>query len=151
MSTLGGPVGFPFFIAMRVLAVDYGLSRVGLAISDPSGLISQPLKVVPTEDALDEIVRIVKEREVGKVVVGLPLNMDGTEGEMALLAREFAAKIKETGVDVELFDERLSTYEAECLLKSTGLNWKKRKKKLDAVAASLILKAYLEKRHAVDG
>ncbi len=136
---------------MRVLAVDYGLSRVGLAISDPSGLISQPLKVVPTKDALEEIARIVKEREVGKVVVGLPLNMDGTEGEMALLAKEFAAKIKETGVDVELFDERLSTYEAECLLKSTGLNWKKRKKKLDAVAASLILKAYLEKRHAVDG
>lgn len=96
---------------MRILAVDYGLSRVGLAISDPTGLISQPLSVVPTARVFQEISKIVNDRQVSKIVVGLPLNMDGTEGEMAKRVREFAQKLEnELGIEVELFDERLTTF-----------------------------------------
>ncbi len=136
---------------MRVLAVDYGEKRVGLALSDPLGLISQPLKVVPRSRALEEISRLVEERKVERIVVGLPLNMDGTEGEMARRARAFGESLRSIGVEVVFFDERLTSFEAEEVMRSAGLSWKKRKKKVDALAAALILKSYLEREGNASG
>ncbi len=136
---------------MRILAVDYGEARVGLAITDPTCTICQPLKVVSRSEALKEIGRIIKDCQVKKVVVGLPLNMDGSEGEMASKVKVFAGMIRALGVDVELVDERLTSYEAEGILKQTGLSWRKRKKKLDALAACLILESYLRKTENASG
>ena len=136
---------------MRILAVDYGEARVGLAITDPTCTICQPLKVVARSEALKEINHIVKDRQVKKVVVGLPLNMDGSEGEMASKAKAFAELIRGLGVDVELVDERLTSYEAEGILKQAGLNWRRRKKKVDALAACLILESYLRKAKDATG
>ncbi len=138
---------------MRILAVDYGESRVGLAISDVTCTISQPLAVIPRKLALREIGRIVEEMDVSLIVVGLPLNMDGTEGPMAIKARAFASELEGLGVRVVMWDERLTSFEAEGVMRGHGVRAKKRKKKLDAVAAALILKSYLEREagHAPGG
>ncbi|NPA15368.1 MAG: Holliday junction resolvase RuvX [Deferribacteres bacterium] len=135
---------------MRVLAIDYGRSKVGLAVSDPTGTISQPLSVVPAGRALEEVGRLVKELGVGLIVIGLPVNMNGTEGKMASEVREFADRLKGVvgDIDIVFWDERLTSFEAEELLKQAGLNWKKSKKKVDKIAASLILKSFLEKKGA---
>lgn len=131
---------------MRILAVDYGEARVGLAITDPTCKISQPLAVVPTKKALTEIAKIVEEKDVERIVVGLPLNMDGTEGKMAKKVKEFAEKLKKAvPAKVVLWDERLTTFEAETLMLQHKVKAAKRRKKIDAIAASLILKSYLEK------
>ena len=131
---------------MRILAVDYGEARIGLAITDPTCKISQPLAVIPAKRALAEIAKIVAEKKVERIVVGLPLNMDGTEGRMAKKAKEFAERLKEAvPAEVVLWDERLTTFEAETLMLQHSVKAARRKKKIDAIAASLILKSYLEK------
>ncbi len=135
---------------MRVLAIDYGRSRVGLAISDPTCTISQPLEVVATSRALEEIRKIIEDMDVKLVVIGLPINMNGTEGKMAEEVRAFAEELKGRLGDVEIvfWDERLTSFEAQQLMSQAGLKWKKYKSKIDKVAASLILKSFLEKKGA---
>ncbi len=135
---------------MRVLAIDYGRSRVGLAISDPTCTISQPLEVVATSRALEEIRKIIENMNVKLVVIGLPVNMNGTEGKMAEEVRAFAEELKGELGDVEIvfWDERLTSFEAQQLMSQAGLKWKKYKRKIDKVAASLILKSFLEKKGA---
>lgn len=134
---------------MRVLAVDLGSSRVGVALSDPTGTIAQPLEVILRRGRAGVIGRIaglVDQHQVDRIVVGLPLRMDGTEGAEAAAARVFAARLAEAvAVPVEMHDERLSTAEAERAMLEGDASRARRRARRDAVAAALILQSYLEK------
>jgi putative Holliday junction resolvase len=131
----------------RIMGIDYGDARTGVAFSDLLCSIVGSTCVVPsrnTDKALADIVRMAKEQDVGEIVVGLPRNMDGSEGPRAELCREFAVKLEEaTGLKVTLWDERRTTVEAHNILSAHNYHGKKRKDTVDAVAASLILEGYL--------
>ena len=131
----------------RIMGIDYGDARTGVAISDLLCSIVGSTMVIPSrnqEKAIADIVRIVKEQEVGEIVVGLPKNMDGTEGDRAQLCREFGQKVTEaTGLPVHMWDERRTTVEAHNILSQHNYHGQKRKNTVDAVAASLILEGYL--------
>ena len=132
---------------MRVMAVDYGDARTGIAVSDLLCSIVGSTTVIHSrhqEKTIQEIVALVKEKEVGELVVGLPRNMDGSEGVRAQLCREFADKLKaELDLPVSMWDERRTTVEAHQILSDHNYHGKKRKNTVDAVAASLILEGYL--------
>ncbi len=132
---------------MRILAVDYGDARTGIAMSDLLCSIVGSTTVIHSrkqDKTLEEIVRLVKENGVGEIVVGLPKNMDGSEGARADLCREFADRLREaTGLTVAMWDERRTTVEAHNILSQHNYHGKKRKNTVDAVAASLILEGYL--------
>ena len=134
----------------RIMGIDYGDARTGVAISDLLCSIVGSTTVVPSrnrEKALADIVRLAKENQVGEIVVGLPKNMDGTEGPRAELCREFAETLKEaTGLPVAMWDERRTTVEAHNILSQHNYHGKKRKNTVDAVAASLILEGYMAYR-----
>ena len=131
----------------RIMGIDYGDARTGVALSDLLCSIVGSTTVVPSrnrEKAIADIVRIAKENEVGEIVVGLPRNMDGTEGVRAQLCREFADEVgRATGLPVQMWDERRTTVEAHNILSQHNYHGKKRKNTVDAVAASLILEGYL--------
>ena len=131
----------------RIMGIDYGDARTGVAVSDLLCSIVGTTCVVPsrnTEKAVADIVRLAKENDVGKIVVGLPKNMDGTEGPRAQLCREFAETLRQaTGLEVDMWDERRTTVEAHNILSQHNYHGKKRKNTVDAVAASLILEGYL--------
>jgi putative Holliday junction resolvase len=130
---------------VRILALDVGGQRIGLAISDPLGTIAQPLMTIQRNDtSVDEIVRIARDKEVGEIVVGLPVNMNGTSGEQAEAVREFAGLLAER-IDIPLvfIDERLSTVEAEKLMISADVSRRKRRGTIDSVAAAIILEKRL--------
>ena len=135
---------------MKIMAIDYGDARTGVAISDLLCTLVGSTTVLPSrneEKLLLDIVRLTKENGVGTIVVGLPRNMDGTEGPRAEVCRAFAEKVKAaTGVDVEMWDERRTTVEAHQILSDHNYHGKKRKNTVDAVAASLILEGYLAYR-----
>ena len=135
---------------MRIMGIDYGDARTGVAISDLLCSIVGSTYVVPsrnTEKAIADIVRLTKENQVGQIVVGLPRNMDGTEGPRAELCREFADALQQaTGLPVAMWDERRTTVEAHNILSQHNYHGKKRKETVDAVAASLILEGYLAYR-----
>ena len=132
---------------MRIMGVDYGDARTGIALSDLLCSIVGTTTVIHSrsqEKTLEQITQLVKEHDVGQIVMGLPRNMDGTEGPRAQLCRSFAAKMEEaTGVPVALWDERRTTVEAHNILSAHNYHGKKRKNTVDAVAASLILEGYL--------
>lgn len=132
---------------MRIMGIDYGDARTGVAVSDLLCSIVGSTCVVPsrnTEKAIVDIVKLARENDVGRIVVGLPKNMDGTEGPRAELCREFAEKLREaTGLEVAMWDERRTTVEAHNILSQHNYHGKKRKNTVDAVAASLILEGYL--------
>lgn len=131
----------------KIMGIDYGDARTGVAISDLLCSIVGSTYVVPsrnTEKAVADIVKLAKDNMVGEIVVGLPKNMDGTEGARAQLCREFAETLKEaTGLPVAMWDERRTTVEAHNILSQHNYHGKKRKDTVDAVAASLILEGYL--------
>jgi len=130
-----------------ILAIDYGRSRIGLAISDPLGIAANPLESIKRKSdrqVVEAIERVIRERNVEIVVIGLPLNMDGSEGPMAMEVRQFAVGIEALGVRIELWDERLSTRAAEAMLIQADLTRKKRKTVRDKVAAAWFLQAYLD-------
>lgn len=132
---------------MRVMGIDYGDARTGIAVSDLLCSIVGTTTVIHSrnnEKTVLEIERIAKEQGVGEIVMGLPKNMDGTEGSRAQLCREFAALVeKATGIQVTMWDERRTTVEAHNILSAHNYHGKKRKNTVDAVAASLILEGYL--------
>ena len=134
-------------ILKRIMGVDYGDARTGIAISDLLCSIVGSTTVIHSrnqEKTLNEILRLVNENSVGEIVVGLPKNMDGTEGVRAELCREFAAVLEEaTGVKTVMWDERRTTVEAHNILSQHNYHGQKRKNTVDAVAASLILEGYL--------
>ena len=131
----------------RIMGIDYGDARTGVALSDLLCTIVGSTAVVPSrnrEKAVADIVRIARENEVGEIVVGLPRNMDGTEGSRAQLCREFGEILAEaTGLPVHMWDERRTTVEAHNILSQHNYHGQKRKNTVDAVAASLILEGYL--------
>lgn len=132
---------------MRIMAIDYGDARTGVAVSDAAGTITGYTTVIPSRDrswAAAEIARIAAERQVEELVMGFPRNMDGTEGPRGSLYRAFAALVEEkAGMPVRLWDERRTTIEAHQILHASGKKMKAHKKNVDAVAASLILEGYL--------
>lgn len=131
----------------KIMGIDYGDARTGVAISDLLCSIVGTTAVVPsrnTEKAIDDIVRMAQENQVGEMVVGLPKNMDGSEGPRAELCRAFAKRLEEAaGLKVAMWDERRTTVEAHNILSAHNYHGKKRKETVDAVAASLILEGYL--------
>ena len=131
----------------RIMGVDYGDARTGIAVSDLLCSLVGTTTVIHSrnpEKTVAAICDLVKEKDVGEIVVGLPKNMDGTEGVRAELCREFANKLKEaTGLPVSMWDERRTTVEAHNILSQHNYHGKKRKDTVDAVAASLILEGYL--------
>ena len=132
---------------MRVMGVDYGDARTGVAISDLLCSIVGSTTVIHSrrqEKTLEQLCVLVKQYEVGEIVVGLPKNMDGSEGPRAELCRRFAQSLEElTGLPVKLWDERRTTVEAHNILSAHNYHGQKRKDTVDAVAASLILEGYL--------
>ena len=132
---------------MRVMAIDYGDARTGVAVSDAAGTLTGYTTVIrgrQAERVAEEIARIAAERQVDELVMGFPRNMDGTEGPRAELYRAFAALVEEqAGMPVSLWDERRTTIEAHQILHASGKKMKAHKKNVDAVAASLILEGYL--------
>ena len=134
----------------KIMAIDYGDARTGVAISDLLCSIVGSTAVVPsrnTEKAIIDIVKLAKDNMVGTIVVGLPRNMDGSEGPRAALCREFAEKLGEaTGLPIRMWDERRTTVEAHNILSMHNYHGQKRKNTVDAVAASLILEGYLQFR-----
>ena len=131
----------------RIMGIDYGDARTGVALSDLLCSIVGSTTVVPSRNrdkAIADIVRMAKEQEVGRIVVGLPRNMDGSEGPRAELCREFAEILREaTGLEIIMWDERRTTVEAHNILSQHNYHGQKRKNTVDAVAASLILEGYL--------
>lgn len=132
---------------MRVMAIDYGDARTGVAVSDVAGLLTGYTTVIQGRQpgrVAEEITKIAQERQVEELVMGFPRNMDGTEGPRAELYRAFAAMVEEkAGMPVRLWDERRTTIEAHQILHASGKRMKAHKKNVDAVAASLILEGYL--------
>ena len=135
---------------MRIMAIDYGDARTGVAISDATGLLAGFTTVIhsrKSEQVLDELAALIAAHGVDELVMGFPRNMDGTEGPRAELYRDFAALVEDTaGLRPVLWDERRTTVDAHRILFEAGKNARKRKKTVDAVAASLILEGYLDHR-----
>lgn len=135
---------------MKILAVDLGKARTGLAVCDEMEFLASPvgtLSVYDREKLLQQILQKAQELQVKEIVVGLPRNMDGSEGESAQSAREFAEKLeKASGLPIVLRDERLTTVSAHGYLNATDTRGKKRKTVVDTVSAVLILENYLTYR-----
>jgi putative Holliday junction resolvase len=140
---------------MRILALDVGLRRVGLAISDPSGTLARPLSTLSVTPStivplvVQEIERLAREEDgLGRVVVGLPRHLDGTESAETKTVEQFVTALRaRIAIPVVTEDERLSSHEAESRLATRERDWKKRKAKLDAAAAAVILQDHLERGH----
>lgn len=132
---------------MKVMALDYGDARTGVAVSDPSGMIVGFTTVISEwnrEKAADKVAALVQGKKPERLIMGLPKNMDGSEGPRADLYREFAQMLEQrTGMEVVLWDERRTTIEAHNILSAGGKKMKQHRKNVDAVAASLILEGYL--------
>ena len=132
---------------MKIMAIDYGDARTGIAVSDVFASIVGSTAVIHSwnaEKTAAEIRRIAEENRVDRLVMGFPRNMDGTEGPRAALYREFSEKLSAAcSMPVRLWDERRTTIEAHQILSASNYHGKKRKNTVDAVAASLILEGYL--------
>ncbi|MBQ2083091.1 MAG: Holliday junction resolvase RuvX [Lachnospiraceae bacterium] len=142
---------------MRLMGLDYGSKTVGVSAVDALGITVVPVETIWRKEenklrrTCARIEELIKEMNIGEIVLGLPLNMDGTEGERAKNARAFAAMIeRRTGLKVILHDERLTTIEADEILAENGVAKSDRKKTLDQVAAVLILEDYLNGRNGND-
>ena len=131
----------------RVLALDFGTRRVGVAVSDPLGISAQPHSILDGTDAglMAAIASLAAESGAGRVVVGLPVSLDGSEGPAAAAARHFAADVAAaTGLPVQLLDERFTTVTAERVLVEAGLSGRRRRGVRDRVAAAVLLQSYLD-------
>ncbi len=133
---------------MRTMAIDYGDAHTGVALSDPTGFLVGTTVTIDSwrqEVVVDRLARLIEEYRPEEVVLGFPKNMDGTDGRKADRYRELAARLEEiTGMKVILWDERRTTIDAHQILFNQGKDGRKRKKIVDAVAASLILENYLD-------
>ena len=138
---------------MRALGIDPGTRRIGIAVSDLTGTIASPLMVLqrsksPRHD-LAELAKIAKAEEAEVIVVGLPINMDGSHGPAAQAATQFAARLATVaGVPVELHDERRTTVTADQAMREGGLDGRARRLRVDKVAAAVMLQSWLDKRRA---
>lgn len=132
----------------RILAFDFGEKKIGVAVSDALNITAQSVGVIERRGIKNDIKKIqdlVREYEAVKLIVGLPLNMDGTKGKSAKLAIDFVEAVKkEIQVDVEMIDERLTSAQGERILLEADMSREKRKKNIDKIAAQLILQSYLD-------
>ncbi len=134
---------------MRYLAIDHGEKRTGLAVCDALETLASPLVVIADKaQFIDRIVKTVEDEKIDAIVIGLPLNMDDSEGGRAKQVRQFAHELaSRIDIDITFFDERLSSFDAEKKLAGLNLTRKKKKKHLDAVAAASILQSFLDQKH----
>jgi putative holliday junction resolvase len=134
--------------AMRILALDPGTKRIGIAVSDELKMIAQPLEFVLAEpflDFLERLKEIIREKEVELLLVGMPRNMDGSYGPAALKVQEFVAVLKEkVAVPIQTWDERLTSAQAQRFLIEGGVRRAQRKEKVDKTAAAILLQSYLD-------
>ncbi|MCI8649839.1 MAG: Holliday junction resolvase RuvX [Anaerotruncus sp.] len=135
---------------MKIMAVDYGDARTGLAVCDRTEFLASPIGVIQErvlERVLQQVAFAVEEYEIGEVIIGYPLNMNGSRGPRAQLCEQFAQELaKLVSVPVKLWDERSTTVSAAGYLNETDTRGKKRKEVIDAVAATVILESYLSYR-----
>jgi putative Holliday junction resolvase len=135
---------------MRVLAIDHGTKRMGIAISDPSGMIALPLEFIPAEPFapfLERLKQLILEKEVDMILVGMPRNMDGSYGPAAAKVQEFVAVLKETiAIPIKTWDERLTSAQANRMLVQADVRRKDRKEKVDKAAAAILLQSFLDSR-----
>ena len=134
---------------MRILALDVGKKKIGIAISDPLAVTARPHSTVQrNKQGIEKIVDFVKQLEVQEILIGLPLHLDGTEGDQAKDVRSFAARLapKVEPVPLKFWDERLTTVEAQERLSDRRGDWRKSKREIDAFAAAMLLEAYLLER-----
>lgn len=133
---------------MRVLAIDHGTKRMGIALSDSLGIIAQPLEFIPAEPFpafLERLQELLRKHEVAQIVVGLPRNMDGSFGPAAQKVQEFVATLKQaTPIPVRTWDERLTSSQANRILVEAGVRRQNRKEKVDKTAAAILLQSYLD-------
>ena len=136
---------------MKIMGLDYGTKTVGVAISDEMMITAQPVETIVRERAnklrktYQRIEELISQNDVEKIVIGKPLNMNGTEGEMVQLMREFSQELsRRTGLEIIEVDERLTTSEADRILKETGVAISGRKEHIDKMAAAIILQTYLD-------
>ena len=129
----------------RILGIDYGQKRIGIAISDPLRLIAYPLETVERKRIEDSIRRILEKYSIEYIIIGYPLRTDGKLGEREEEVKSFAEKIKEKfNINIKLWDERYTTIEAERIIRDIGKKPSRDKGRVDRVAASLILQSYLD-------
>jgi putative Holliday junction resolvase len=138
----------PGATTMRILALDHGTRRIGVAISDEMKLIASPLEYIPAEpfvDFLQRLKEIIHEKEVDLIIVGMPRNMDGSYGPAALKVQEFIGVLKEAvTTTIKPLDERLTTAQAQRFLIQANLRREQRKEKVDKTAAAILLQSYLD-------
>jgi putative holliday junction resolvase len=133
---------------MRVLGIDHGTKRMGIALSDPSGMIAQPLEFIPAEpfaQFLERLKQILREKEVELIIVGMPRNMDGSYGPAAAKVQEFVAVLKENIIiPIRTWDERLTSAQANRFLIEANVRRQDRKEKVDKAAAAILLQSFLD-------
>ncbi len=133
---------------MRILAIDHGVKRIGIALSDELKMIAQPLEFVPAEPFDDLVARLtdlVQEKEVEMILVGMPRNMNGTYGPAAIKVEEFVVALKSAlPVPIKIWDERLTSAQANRILIAGNVRRDKRKQKVDKMAAAILLQSYLD-------
>jgi putative Holliday junction resolvase len=147
-SVLRAVAEWGFDICMRILALDHGTKRIGVAVSDELKMLAQPLEYIPAEpfaEFLERLRELLQEKQVEMVLVGMPRNMDGSYGPAALKVQDFVAALKAAiTVPVQTWDERLTSVQANRLLIEGNVRRQKRKEKVDKMAAAILLQAYLD-------
>jgi putative Holliday junction resolvase len=138
---------------MRVLAIDHGTKRMGIALSDELGVVATPLEFIPAEPFsafLARLKELIREKQVELILVGHPRNMDGSYGPAALKVQEFVAVLKETiAIPMKLWDERLTSAQANRFLIQADVRRDKRKEKVDKAAAAILLQSYLDSPRSI--
>ncbi len=133
---------------MRILALDHGTVRIGVALSDELKMIASPLEFIPAEpfaDVLTRLKALIREKEVELIVIGMPRNMDGSYGPAAEKVREFATALKDAlAIPLKMWDERLTSTQANRMMSEGGVKRDKRKQKVDGMAAAIFLQSYLD-------
>lgn len=133
-----------------ILALDYGTKRVGAAVSDPTEILASPLPFLPAypwEEFLSALRKIVQERKIEMILIGIPRNMDGSYGPSAQAAKKFAERLENAlDVKIQTIDERLSTVQASRMLREAGLDARKQKDKIDSASARIMLQQYLDSK-----
>jgi len=133
---------------MRILALDHGTKRIGVAVSDELKMIATPLEFIlaePFADFLARLREIIREKEVEMILIGMPRNMDGSYGPATLKVQEFVAVLKDTiAIPLKTWDERLTSAQAQRFLIQGGVRREKRKEKVDKMAAAILLQSYLD-------
>ena len=132
---------------VRIMSIDYGTVRIGIALSDPLQIIANPFRVIQNsgEEIFSEINSIIKSEKVGKIILGLPVNLEGKDTKKTIEVRDFFEKLKNwISIPIIYWDESYSSVEAEEILKKMGKSIKESRKVVDKFAASIILKSYLD-------